>query len=491
MDMKISKTSPIPVYQQIADEIRRRILCGTLPGGSVLPSERSFARLLDVHRNTVAKAYAELKSDGWIESRRGSGYTVARYQPSGSEAADTKGNKRVNWMQEIKDSHLDMEMTFDDLFWRFADTTRISMGSGIAAPEVICAAQVARDVSWLFLAGQQGHSFYNPVRGDRSLRQMLANFLSTKGIRASAGEIQVLLETNQALDFILRLLIRPGDAVYLEEIVHPDISRAVTMAGGVIVTVPMDDEGLRCDVLERMLQRELPRLIIVNSSFHDPTGICLSLERRRKLIELSNTYRIPIVEEDAASELCYEGERLPTLKALDTLGNVIYIHSFSLTFVPGLSLAFVAADSVFIRSISRLASVCMMNSDWMTQMLLEMYLQNGEFYRCLEAFRLAYAEKQELVCRKLDEMASLGVSYRRPRGGAYIWCRLPPGIDGKGFINKAANAGVALIPGHVFYPMKNGGRDHVRINYTYESTERLREGMDILRRTLEELCSKP
>lgn len=320
---------------------------------------------------------------------------------------------------------------------------------------------------------------------------MLANFLSTKGIRASAGEIQVLLETNQALDFILRLLIRPGDAVYLEEIVHPDISRAVTMAGGVIVTVPMDDEGLRCDVLERMLQRELPRLIIVNSSFHDPTGICLSLERRRKLIELSNTYRIPIVEEDAASELCYEGERLPTLKALDTLGNLIYIHSFSLTFVPGLSLAFVAADSVFIRSLSRLASVCMMNSDWMTQMLLEMYLQNGEFYRCLEAFRLAYAEKQELVCRKLDEMASLGVSYRRPRGGAYIWCRLPPGIDGKGFINKAANAGVALIPGHVFYPMKNGGRDHVRINYTYESTERLREGMDILRRTLEELCSKP
>lgn len=490
MDIKISKTSPIPVYQQIADEIRRRILCGTLPGGSVLPSERSFAQLLDVHRNTVAKAYSELKSDGWVESRKGSGYSVASALQNGTEIQEQGRNKRVNWMQEIKDCHLDMEMTFDEFFWRFSDENRISMGSGIASPDVICGQQVARDASRLFLGGQKGHSFYNPIRGDRSLRQQLVKFLSTKGIRSSVGEIQVLAETNQALDFILRLLLRSGDVVYLEEIVHPDISRAVTMAGGVIVTVPMDEEGMRCDVLERLLQHNTPKLIIVNSSFHDPTGVTLSLQRRRQLIELSNAYRIPIVEEDAASELRYEGERLPALKALDTLGNVIYIHSFSLSFVPGLSLAFVAADSVFIRSLSCLASICMTNSDWMTQMLLEMYLQNGAFYRYLEAFRSTYAQKQAVVCRKLDEMRSLGVSYRRPEGGAYIWCRLPTGIDGKAFINKAANAGLALIPGHVFYPLKNGGRDHVRINYTYESSERLSEGMDIFRRTLEEMRSQ-
>lgn len=489
MDIKISKNAPIPVYQQISDEIRRRILCGTLPGGSVLPSERSLAQLLDVHRNTVAKAYSELKSEGWVESRKGSGYTVASAQHA-TDVPAIQGNKRVNWMQEIRDCHLDMEMTFDEIFWRFSDENRISMGSGLASPDIIGGEQLARDVSRLLLGGHKGHSFYSPARGDRSLRQQLVKFLGTKGIRASAGEIQVLAETNQALDFVLRLLLRPGDPVFLEEIVHPDISRAVTMAGGIITTLPMDAGGIRCDVLERLLQRRIPKLIIVNSSFHDPTGVTLTLERRRKLIELSNSYRIPLVEEDAASELCYDEERLPPLKALDTLGNVIYIHSFALSFVPGLSLAFVAADSVFIRSLSCLASVCMTNSDWMTQSLLEMYLQNGSFYHYLREFRRDYAQKQEMVCRKLDEMRCLGLSYQRPRGGAYIWCRLPQGIDARNFINRAANAGVALIPGYVFYPQKNGGRNYVRINYTYESMERLREGMDILRRTLEEYCSQ-
>lgn len=91
-----------------------------------------------------------------------------------------------------------------------------------------------------------------------------------------------------------------------------------------------------------------------------------------------------------------------------------------------------------------------------------------------------------MVCQKLDELAPLGVSYTKPRGGVYVWCRLPDGVDSKRFIRRAYNMGVTLIPGHVFYPCKNGGRDHIRINYSYESYERLGQGMDVLRKALEE-----
>ena len=145
------------------------------------------------------------------------------------------------------------------------------------------------------------------------------------------------------------------------------------------------------------------------------------------------------------------------------MGNVIYIYSFSLTFIPGLSLAFITGNRDLIRALSYLVSVRLMASDWMTQKLLGMYLDDGIYYTSLLKFRDVYRTNRDLVCQKLDELAPLGVSYTKPRGGVYVWCRLPDGVDSKQFIRRAYNMGVTLIPGHVFYPCKNGGRDHIRI----------------------------
>lgn len=498
MNIKIDKQKKIPVYLQIAEQIRAQILCGTIPEGSTLPSERALAQMLAVHRNTVVKAYTELKSDDWIESRQGVGYVVVsrtsmpdepEFVPERIVVGDNteiKRSKRVNWIGEIKDEYLDLEKTFDDLFQRFTDETRYSLGSGIASYEVFDREKVADDIAHLLTESGKSQYFYSPYKGDRFLRQKLVSFLSTKGIKASAGEIQILSETNQALDFIATLLVRKGDAVLMEEPVSPDAYRTMELAGGRIYTIPVDQDGMRCDILESLVIQKKPRLIFVNSSFHDPTGNILSLERRRKIIEISNTYRIPVVEEDAASELVYEGEKLPPIKTLDTSGNVIYIYSFSLSFLPGLTIAFVVADKELIGSLSYLVSIRLMSTDWMTQKLLGLYLDNGTYYRELEAFRRNYAEKQKLVCEKLDGMKHLGIEYHRPRGGIYIWCRLPDGVDSKTFINRAYNMGVSLLPGYVFYPRRNGGRNYIRINYSYESKERLAAGMDIMRKALEE-----
>ncbi len=491
MNIRIDKASKVPVYLQIADQVKSQIISGALPRGSALPSERALAQLVDVHRNTVVKAYGELKSDAWIESRQGVGYVVSA--PNAEKAPDTEtggdgpgSSGRVNWVNEVADKYLDMEKTFDDLFQRFTDESHYSLGSGVAARGVFSSERVARDIASLVTGSGPCQYFFSPYKGDRFLRQKLVSFLGTKGIRASSGEIQILAETNQALDFIVTLLVKAGDSVVMEEPVHPDMYRAMELAGAKILTVPVDEEGMNCEVLENLLKNARPRLIFVNSSFHDPTGCILSLERRKRLVELSNLYRIPIIEEDAASELAYEGERLPPIKAFDTLGNVIYIYSFSLTFIPGLSLAFVVGNRDFIRALSYLVSVRLMASDWMTQKLLGMYLDDGSYYTALGAFRASYRRKRDLVCRKLDGMRALGVRYTKPRGGVYIWCRLPDGVDSKSFINRAYNMGVTLIPGHVFYPYKNGGRDHIRINYSYESEERLSQGMDVLRKALEE-----
>ena len=489
MTIRIDKDAKVPVYLQIADQIKAQIISGALPRASTLPSERALAQLLDVHRNTVVKAYSELKSDAWIESRQGVGYVVTAAESGAPAEAEEKGCEcagRVNWVSAVDDKYLDMEKTFDDLFQRFTDESHYSLGSGIAAREVYPPDRVARDIASLVTGSGPCQYFFSPYKGDRFLRQKLVSFLGTKGVKASTGEIQVLAETNQALDFIVTLLVKPGDSVVMEEPVHPDMFRVMELAGARILSVPVDENGMDCEVLENLLTHTKPRLIFVNSSYHDPTGHILSLERRKKLVELSNRYRIPIVEEDAASELAYEGEKLPPIKAFDTMGNVIYIYSFSLTFVPGLSLAFVTGNRDFVRALSYLVSVRLMASDWLTQKLLGMYLDDGSYYASLARFREEYRKKRDLVCRKLDELAPLGVRYDKPLGGVYVWCRLPDGVDSKHFISRAYNMGVTLIPGHVFYPYKNGGRDHIRINYSYESEERLAQGMEVLQKALKE-----
>lgn len=492
-EMKTEQTNKIPVYRRLADEIKAEILSGKRAPGSVLPSERLMAQQLGVHRNTVAKAYNELEAEELIDARQGVGYLVhaadaARSAKTGqnrsSIARKEPKKKKVNWKARIKDEYQDMEITFDDLFQRFGNKAVISMGSGIASPGIYDKEELARVLSSLIAEEGKTQYFYSPFKGDRMLRQKIVSLLSTKGVRATTGQIQILTETNQALDFVVMLLLKPGDTVIMEEPVSPDAYRAMELAGARIMTVPVDENGMDVDALERLVAEHEPELIYINSSFHDPTGTILSLERRKKVIEISNRWRIPIVEEDAASELVYAGEKLPPIKAFDTEDNIIYIYSFSLTFMPGLSLAFVVADRGLIHSLSYLVSVRMMSVDWLAQKLIAHYLSNGRYYELLEEFRQSYARKQELVCRALDDMKTLGVRYLRPRGGVYIWCQLPDGIDSKAFIREAYQNGLALLPGYVFYPFKNGGRNHIRLNYSFESEERLVEGLTILKSLL-------
>jgi DNA-binding transcriptional MocR family regulator len=191
------------------------------------------------------------------------------------------------------------------------------------------------------------------------------------------------------------------------------------------------------------------------------------------------------VEDDAASELVYSGAKYLPLKASDTQNNIIYIYSFSLTFLPGLSLAVVVADKELIRSLSYLVSVRLVATDWMTQKLIAGYLDDGRYYQHLHEFRNNYAVKQEIMCRELDKMKPLGMEYVRPRGGVYLWCHLPEGIDSMELELEARRNGVSIVPGYVFYPGKGGGRDFIRLNFSYENRERIQQGMKLLREVIE------
>ena len=507
MDIRVNPGSKTAVYIQIAQQIKLMIMEGRLLDGFPLPSEREMAKLAGVHRNTVIKAYNELKADGLIQSQQGKGYrvTYAEENPGktdsintakteenmkspGEKAKQRKGRRRkdVNWADVIKDEYLDMGKSFDMMFSRSYCENKISFAGGAASPDIYKENDIARGLSEILSGGKENASFYTPYQGDTGLRHQLSAFMRSKGVDVKESEIQVMSETNQALDFLFTLFLKPGDKVIIEEPVSPDVYKPIKLAGAQPISVPVDQNGMMCDRLEPLIEMHRPRFIYVNSSYHDPTGAILSLERRRKLLELSYKYRIPIIEDDAASEIGFEGDPLPSIKSLDKGGNVIYIYSFTLTFVPGIGMAFVAAPSRVAKSMSYLVSMRLINLDWIAQKMLARYLEKGIYQKRLGEFRREYCEKRDIMCRWLDKCAEFGLTYEKPRGGVYIWCRLPEDMNCSKLEELAAKEGIRFIPGKLFFSDGKKGKNYMRLNYSFPDIEQINEGMQVFLKVLKD-----
>ncbi len=473
MNIKVDRNIGTPFYWQIANQIKEKIISGEIPDGAILPSERYMAKVTGVHRNTVIKSYSMLKDQELIDSRQGDGYYVT-YNAVTEIEPDIR--MKVNWSHIINDKYQDMERTFDDIYQKYAETTTISLATGMA-PAIYDEQNIAETLAEILSNEGRKPSFLSPYQGDVILRQQIVYFLREKGIKAESSEIQLVTETNQALDYLVAILLNEGDKVIIEEPVSPDVYRIIQLADCIPITVPTDENGMICDNLEALIETHKPKFIYINSSYQDPTGCVLSMERRKKILELSNKYKLPVIEEDAASELSFEKKRLPPIKSMDKNENVIYIYSFSLTFIPGISLAFILAPSRLTKILGYLVSVKTVTIDWMTQKLLARYMMNGRYETNIKEIVEIIKEKCDLMCSYLDKAEDIGVEYIKPKGGVYLWCKLPDGVDGKDVFSEAMKRGVFVIPGEVFYPYRNGGQNYIRINYSYESKERIALGM--------------
>ncbi len=477
MEKDKSKRGKTPLYIEIISDFRQKIIEGELPDGSFLPSERHMAELLGVHRNTVTKAYNELKAEGFLISLHGVGYKVSYKENCENTDEDSIKVKNVNWAHLVKDEYLDIEKSFDDIFSRSYNTKNISFAGGISSPSVYEEQDISKIFTEVISRRKETSYFYTPYRGDKNLRKQIAGFLRRKGIKNDIGNIQMFSEMNQALDFIVTILLDPGDTVITEEPLSPDVYRTIEFAGARIITVPVDENGMKCDNLGPLIEKHRPKFIYVNSSYQDPTGKVLSFERRKKLLQLSYRYRLPIIEEDAASEIFYGKSRIPSIKAMDEGDNVIYIYSFSLTFIPGVGAAFAAAPKQVIKSLSYLVSVRLISLEWASERMLAAAFENNLYYKKLEDFRREYKEKRDRMCMWLDRLKPFGVRYEKPSGGVYIWCNMPDKTDVKKLSVEAKKKGLNFVPGNMFYPGKKAGRQMIRLNYSYPSLKQIDEGM--------------
>lgn len=489
MRININRNSDTPIYLQIKNQIRDMVISGELPGDHTLPPERMLSELLNVNRTTVVKAYHELKSDGLVEAHVGRG-TIVTAKPFNGRFDNIRQFNPIPWYQSFSES-LDLgdNHIISDIMDINCTEDIISFSGGFPSPELYPLNDLHDIQEKLFRDYGKQLFLHSPVEGLQSLRESITSLMKSRNADVSAKDVMIVSGSQQGLDYIARVFIKPGDTVILEE---PSFFGAIHIfrsAGAKVIGVPTDSHGMKTDILESLIQRYKPKFIYTLPTFQNPSGIVMSLERRYELLDLSYKYRIPIVEDDPYSDLRYDGKAVPSLKALDPYEHVIYLSTFSKVLSLGLRIGWIIAPQQVIRKFAYLKQMTDLHVNTPGQYMLSEFLSQGCYEKHLNTVLREYVIRRDLMDEALEQCRLPGVLWEKPEGGFYIWCRVPEYVTNNRLVSKAAEKGVVYLPGEIFYPDGTQGENFMRLNFTFTDTSRIYEGVKRLMNALTEAAA--
>jgi DNA-binding transcriptional MocR family regulator len=506
MMLRLDRDSRTPLYLQIRNQLRAMILDGTLSEGSRLPPERKMAAALGVNRNTVVNAYRELAADGLVEAHVGRGTTVRRpplVSPSTALRTGTVeppmdevygpgpapfhplvwGEYFVRWPEGGRDPLL------RDLTALLTRPDTISFAAGIPAPELYPLDDFRQAMAHVLDTAGQALLQPCPVEGYYPLRQVIAQRMAGRGATLRAENILIVTGSQQGLDLIARAFLKVGDEVVVEAPSYLGALQIFSAAGARLLGVPLDEEGMRLDVLENVLIRYRPKLIYTLPTFQNPSGCSMAPRRRLRLLKLARRHRVPIVEDDPYGELYYTGQAPAPLLALDQDGYVIYLSSFSKILFPGLRLGWVAAPRPVIERLSQIKQLADLHCSTLIQGAVYEFCQRGALDKHLDHVRDLYRQRRDAMLAALTEHGPADLEWDEPQGGFNLWCRLPPGLKARQLMAEAARQSVALVPGEVFYP-DGGGQEEMRLNFSCPPVALIEEGVQRLSSALTSLMRR-
>lgn len=318
---------------------------------------------------------------------------------------------------------------------------------------------------------------YGGSDGRIETRTMVADMLAEDDIHVDPDEIIITGGSQQALDFMGRVFINPGDKIIVEGPSYLGALQAFSAYQPDVEVVPMDGEGMRMDALEETLKRLGPRgakFIYTIPNFQNPAGVTMTLERRKRLLELAREYHIQVIEDDPYGRLRFEGEHIPPLKSMDP--SVIYLGTTSKIFAPGLRLAWCVAPKPVIAKINLCEQGASLCCSAFNQILAEQYFGRTDWKGTLEKSKAIYRSRRDAMISALEEFFPPEATWTHPQGGLFVYVTLPPYFDTEQMMSAALENGVAYVPGSNCFP--NGeGKSSMRLAFSYEPEEKIREGV--------------
>ena len=368
----------------------------------------------------------------------------------------------------------------------------ISFAGGLPAPELFPTEDLKKvDEAVLTKEGQAALQ-YGTTEGYTPLREQIAGRMKKSFmVDCTPENIVITSGSQQGLSLLAQIFLNPGDVVLVESPTYLGAINAFKLCGPEFVEVPTDDKGIIPEELEKILAKygDRVRMMYVIPEFQNPTGITWPMERRKAFMDIINRYDFPVLEDDPYGELRFDGDKVPSLKSMDTKGNIIFLGSFSKILMPGLRSAWMVADPVIIDKVVKLKQAVDLQSSSFGQRQTSFFIDMYDLDAHVAKIKELYKKRRDLMCDSMKEYFPEGITFTYPEGGLFTWVTLPEGMDAKELMPKVLAKNVAYVPGGPFYP-HGGNANHFRLNYSNMPEERIVEGIKRLAEVLKEELAK-
>lgn len=446
MKLTLDRQSATPLVQQLADGLQGWIARQRLRPGTRLPSIRQMAREQGVSQSCAIEAYDRLVSLGWLEARHGIGFFVGERKGQGPFAEEPAWDEGVEGRWRLFSGNQEGQLRLGCGWlpdnWRQSDEIALAIR------------QVSR-------GAEQDLFGYGPPLGLTALRQQIRKRLGVLGVQARPEQILTTQGASQALDLLVRTLLKPGDEVLVESPGYYNLYNLLRLHGVQMLEVPRTPQGPDLEVMADVLRHHRPRYLFVNSLYHNPTGTSLTPRTAQRLLELAGEHDLRIIEDDIYAD--FQEGPATRLVTLDSQQRVIYLASFSKTLSSSLRVGYVLADAELIARLAEVKMVTGIGASRFTEQVVAHLLAGGAYRKSVQRLRLRLAQHMASALRLLE--ASGWEVFAEPYGGMFVWARCP-GVDSAGLQHLAQAEGVLLSAGAAFDP-QGADSDWLRINVAY------------------------
>lgn len=367
-----------------------------------------------------------------------------------------------------------------------ADPSIISFGGGYPDATLFPAEQLDAVFHEILRAPGGAAMQYAPSNGLAPLRAQIADLMTADGTPCSAQDVLILQGSQQGLDFAARMLVDPGDVIITEDPTFLGALIAFEPSQPSYAVVEVDGEGMRTDQLEAVLKANpRARMIYTIPDFQNPTGVTLSLERRKTLIALANAHDLIVVEDTPYRHIRFSGQSLPTLKSMDTEGRVIHLGSFSKVLVPGLRIGWAVASPDLLGRMGLLKVAADTQTSTLNMAAASLFLERYDLAAHIDMLRAAYAAKKDVMLDAIRQHFPQEITFTDPEGGLFTWVTFPEGFDATAFMREVAlpQARVAYVPGASFFAL-TPRTNYARFNFSAQSPENIQTGIAALGKAL-------
>jgi GntR family transcriptional regulator/MocR family aminotransferase len=452
----IERSSAKPLIRQVYEHIRTQILCGTLLGGTQLPSTRELAANLHISRNVVLEAYDQLLAEGYIESRAGSGTYVAegiRFEKGQSERDFSLAPSAS--LSPTEDKHIDFR-------------------SGLPALDLFPRKQWSQLAQHIYANAEPAIFGYDNPEGRLELRTALARYLQrTRGVSCQPAHILILSGAAQAFSLLNRLLLSPNDEIVIEDPMNYEVQLILSSSGAQLFPVPVDERGMQTDLLPL---NKRPRLIFVTPSHQFPQGGILPVQRRLQLLQFARTVDCYLVEDDYDSEFRYVGSPISSLQGLSP-ERVIYIGTLSKILSPALRLGYIVLPAELVersRSIKRLLDL---HSPSLEQLILAQFIESGNLERHIVRMKRVYQKRRNVLITRLRQHFSDQVEILGDATGLHLVVRFPHVRFTPEIITAIESAGVHVYPVERHAIVKDRHLHEIILGYGHLSPAQIERGI--------------